>query len=1013
MMIQSNRVRIISAIVSMAALACLSVVPVTAEGAEAAPVAIADSHASAATTALFQKLRDGNDTIKFGQQHATDYHVTPTPGETSDVHDVTGKYPAVFGFDALSITGDELPGRKDASEESNVAAVAGAMKDADAKGAVVTMTAHWNNFLPDGGNYGDTRRVVDRLMPGRDLNSKFTHALDRIAQVAQQSVRSDGTQIPIIFRPLHENNGTFFWWGATHASASEYIELFRYIVNYLRDVKGVHNLLYAYSPGGSFGGDSTQYLSTYPGDQWVDLLGYDYYYSSNNPDTATWISSAVTDLAMVSKLAASKGKLSAFTEFGLNSNAKINSSGNSVAPTFFTDLYDAIAKNEDARKIAYMLTWSDFGGEGSNFQAYVPWKGTPMAEDFQRFASQKTIEFASGQPQDYRSDIQAVAYPGSVRFVTPATQLRIEDGQYLVVAKVEGDAKVTNTWFTVGDEGTAHKMQCGDFGFCKAEWSISPALLNGAPVAMTLHAQTSSTVLTSTIEVILGKKPEQPAGTIDTFDSYANNDELRNVYSPANASADVMSLVPNNGGNALQFSYDFIKNPQYNGISRSYSPAQDWSGFDHLALEVVSDGSDHKLVIQIKAGGVTFEAYPSLRDAGAKTVNIDPSDFAPASWDTANKGKVLNQERLKSVSSFAVYVNDGDNEYGKGAESRNPVGHVILDSIAWERSVVSCPVVVENFEDYSSTRQLGNVWKAEEGGEASLGASEVQGVKSLTMSAQSADGKLQVSRSLIGQNWSGQEGIRLRVDPRKDLDSPVLHVGLTAYRNGVMKEYSYIANVVPGKWQILFIPFSSASSDTNGKAMARANGAEVVAGPSSLELAAVQRLSLSLTADHVTGNSVVAVDDIRADRESDYPVQGADRDTLRHVVEKADSRNSQDYRPDTWKAMDGIRRRSHIVLEDRYALGTDMVVQTQALERALANLVPVSAPSPEGTSGTNQKGEHSTQAVAPASKQAPRRVLAATGWPIAGLVIVGLVLIVAGVAVERVLRERADDGHSR
>ena len=40
-------------------------------------------------------------------------------------------------------------------------------------------------------------------------------------------------------------------------------------LTYLRDVKDVHNLLYAYSPGGVFNGDSTDYLATYPGDQWV------------------------------------------------------------------------------------------------------------------------------------------------------------------------------------------------------------------------------------------------------------------------------------------------------------------------------------------------------------------------------------------------------------------------------------------------------------------------------------------------------------------------------------------------------------------------------------------------------------------------------------------------------------------------------------------------------------------------------------------------------------------------
>ncbi|MCE6997947.1 glycoside hydrolase family 26 protein [Saccharothrix sp. S26] len=63
-----------------------------------------------------------------------------------------------------------------------------------------------------------------------------------------------GNPIPNIYRPFHENSGSWFRWGAAHASPAEYVELFRYTVEYLRDVKGVHNFLYAYSPGGGYGG---------------------------------------------------------------------------------------------------------------------------------------------------------------------------------------------------------------------------------------------------------------------------------------------------------------------------------------------------------------------------------------------------------------------------------------------------------------------------------------------------------------------------------------------------------------------------------------------------------------------------------------------------------------------------------------------------------------------------------------------------------------------------------------
>ncbi|KFI58580.1 glycoside hydrolase family 26 protein [Bifidobacterium cuniculi] len=126
------------------------------------------------------------------------------------------------------------------------------------------------------------RALFAELRDGDANSLRFghQHALDE--HVGDDA---DGTAVPIAFRPLHENNGSWFWWGATHASTAEYKELFRYIVDYLRDAKGVHNLPYAYSPTGSFNGDPTNYLATYPGDAWVDLLGYDQYMSSGTVDT--------------------------------------------------------------------------------------------------------------------------------------------------------------------------------------------------------------------------------------------------------------------------------------------------------------------------------------------------------------------------------------------------------------------------------------------------------------------------------------------------------------------------------------------------------------------------------------------------------------------------------------------------------------------------------------------------------------------------------------------------------
>ena len=81
-------------------------------------------------------------------------------------------------------------------------------------------------------------------------------------------------------------------------------------------------------PGGVFNGDSTDYLATYPGDQWVDVLGYDEYDSDDSADdSSAWINTVVRDMKMVSDQASQRGKIVALTEFGRSGDRKFKESG--------------------------------------------------------------------------------------------------------------------------------------------------------------------------------------------------------------------------------------------------------------------------------------------------------------------------------------------------------------------------------------------------------------------------------------------------------------------------------------------------------------------------------------------------------------------------------------------------------------------------------------------------------------------------------------------------------------
>ena len=76
-------------------------------------------------------------------------------------------------------------------------------------------------------------------MPGGDLNEIFLGYLDLIADYGKQ-LEEEG--VPVLFRPFHENNGSWFWWGKAFCDEQTYKNLYAYTVEYLRDVKGVQDV---------------------------------------------------------------------------------------------------------------------------------------------------------------------------------------------------------------------------------------------------------------------------------------------------------------------------------------------------------------------------------------------------------------------------------------------------------------------------------------------------------------------------------------------------------------------------------------------------------------------------------------------------------------------------------------------------------------------------------------------------------------------------------------------------
>ena len=352
---------------------------------------LVDPDATAETRALFVNLRRlAPDHLLFGHQDALAYGVTwvGEPGR-SDVKDVAGDYPAVYGWEL----GDLELGAEENLDGVDFADMQRWIREGHARGGVITIAWHMANPV-SGGNTWDTTPAVHAVVPGGERHEVFKTWLDRFATFAHGLRDAAGRPIPVIFRPFHEHTGSWFWWGRDMTSVEDYKALWRFTVEYLRDEKGLHHLLYAYSP--DVFATEAEYLERYPGDDYVDLLGSDDYQALRSDST---VADMTRRLGLLVRMAEARGKLAALTETGLE--------GVPDADWWTGRLLRAIEADPDARRIAYALVWRNANAEvraaegQSPTHFFGPHPGGPDADDFRRFAETDFVLLESDLPDLY------------------------------------------------------------------------------------------------------------------------------------------------------------------------------------------------------------------------------------------------------------------------------------------------------------------------------------------------------------------------------------------------------------------------------------------------------------------------------------------------------------------------------------------------------------------------------------------------------------------------------------
>ena len=192
---------------------------------------------------LVQIRRSG---IAFGHQDGTAYGFNWTHSgfpSDSDVLRVAGDYPAVLGFDLGKI---ERGGTLNINSLS-FSLMKELIREAHEAGSITTLSWHADNPIT-GRSSWHIAGSPNRILEGGDSHERLDYYLRRVAEFMHDLRDSDGNPIPVIFRPWHEMNGTWFWWGRALLTPEEFQQLYRNTVDILTNTYDVHNCLLYTSP---------------------------------------------------------------------------------------------------------------------------------------------------------------------------------------------------------------------------------------------------------------------------------------------------------------------------------------------------------------------------------------------------------------------------------------------------------------------------------------------------------------------------------------------------------------------------------------------------------------------------------------------------------------------------------------------------------------------------------------------------------------------------------------------